>query len=106
MLTSIAAARTVRDERPSGRVETAIQRGVSAKRVGCALHALAHTGRKHAELVAILGHGSACNLDTGLLENLNDCLIREWIFGVFTRDQLLDLVFNSPRLHIVTIAGG
>jgi hypothetical protein len=56
-----------------------------------------------AELVAVLGDGASGDLHARLLEDLHDGLVGERAPGVFARHQLLDLVLDAARRHVVAV---
>src|SRR3954465_12585830 len=68
-------------------------------------YALAHAGRKDAELVAILGDGATRDLHAGLLQDVDDRLIGERVLGVLVLDELLDLVLDAARRDVLAAGG-
>src|SRR5690606_5296907 len=71
-----------------------------------ALDPLPHPRREDSELVPVLGHGAAGDLDALLLEDVHDRLVRERALRILLRNQLLDLRLDPPRADILARRGG
>src|ERR1043165_9372151 len=69
-------------------------------------HALAHASGKYSQLVAILGYGAAGNLDTALLQDVDDRLIGERMLGILVGDELLYLRLDATRRDVFAGGGG
>ena len=63
----------------------------------CRSYALAHARGENTELVAILGDGAARDLDTVLLQDVDDGLIGQRMLGILVGDELLDLRLDAAR---------
>src|SRR5574338_1066133 len=62
---------------------------------------LSHPGRQHSQLIAILGHRAARDLNATLLQDVHDRLIRERMLRILIFHELLDLVLDPARRHVL-----
>src|SRR5688572_25517089 len=66
-------------------------------------HLFALARRQDAQLLAVLGHGAAGDIDAGLLQQLHDLLIAVGPLDVLAVDQLLDLRLHGLRGEVVAV---
>src|SRR5437764_724262 len=64
------------------------------------LDSLAHACGQHSQLVPVLRHGPPRDLNSALLEDIHDCLIRERVLRILFGDELLDLGLDTTRRNV------
>src|SRR5436305_15082034 len=66
---------------------------------------LAIRGRWDVQLVAILGHGTAGDVDSLVIEDLHDLRIRQGLSRILSPNKALDSLFYPKRRNVFTGLG-
>src|SRR5678816_1604152 len=68
-------------------------------------HAFAHPSRQHSQLIAVLRHGAARDLDAALFQDVDDGLVGERMLRIFLGDELLDLRLDAAGRDVLARRG-